>query len=73
MVEPLVGIRVFEKDEFEWRLGDGKVCIAGFALVHLGIEELGVEIHRLIDIFYIESKLYTHGQGLLELYRRQME
>ncbi len=73
MVEALVGIRVFEKDEFEWRLGDGKVGIAGFALVHLGIEELGVEIHRLIDIFYIESKLYTHGKGLLESCQREIE
>jgi hypothetical protein len=53
MVESFVGVGILEEDEFEGRLGDGKIGVARHALADIGIEELGIKDHRFVDVFYV--------------------
>jgi hypothetical protein len=52
----------FEEDELERGFGDGEVGVAGTTLGRLDTEELGVELHRSIEVGHVESELDTgHG------------
>ena len=66
MVQPLGGFGIFEQHEFERRLIDGEVRVAGLPLVDFSAEHLRIEFDRLIEILDVEGELQTHVVLLVE-------
>ena len=50
---------VLQQHQLQRRLGDGEVRIAGLHLGGRGVEQLGVERDRLVEVIDVESELHT--------------
>jgi uncharacterized membrane protein YeaQ/YmgE (transglycosylase-associated protein family) len=57
----------FEQDEFQGRLGDGEVGVAGAALGRLDAEQLGVEEDRVLQVSDPQSELNTRHAVVLSV------
>ncbi len=70
MVPPLSG--VLQQDQLQRRFGDSEVGVALLDLGRCGVEQLGVERDRLVEVIDVESELYAGHENLsyvCDLYR----
>ena len=66
VVESFIGFGVFEEDEFEGGLFNGKIRVSGLALAYFGVEELGIEGDGFFEILDVECELQAHDEELLD-------
>src|SRR6201993_3784427 len=59
---PVAG--VFDQNQFQRGFGDGEVGVALFELGGLGIEQLGVERDRFVEVVNVEGELNAGHDGL---------
>jgi len=48
-------VEVLEEHELQWWLGDGEVGVARTDLRRFGLEELGVERHRFVEVRHLRA------------------
>ena len=54
-----------EQDQFEGRVGDREVRVAVADLRGFGLEQLGVELDRSVEVGHVEGQLHTGHDFLL--------
>ena len=71
MVDGAALAGVLQQHQLQRRLGDGEVGVALLDLGGLGVEQLGVERDRLVEIVDVEGELDTGHDDLrmLDIYR----